>query len=269
MIVPRGIDISDRTMNAIDRMPITLPPPVADLRRWAILLDIDGSILDIAPSPRQVSVPRELRRTLVRLGELTDGAVALVSGRTINDIDLIFAPLRLAAIGVHGAEMRISGDAEVQMRARPLSNALKRKLAGAAGMTPGVLVEDKGYSLALHYRQTPEKGPELLEAVAQICVNAPAEPVEILQGKLVVDIKPAGINKGIAVSDLMRQAPFAGRLPIFIGDDTTDLPVFSTIPKFGGQAYSVGGIVAKVDGHFDRPATVRSWLARIATQSAA
>lgn len=256
-------------MNAIDSMPIALPPPVADLRHWAILLDIDGSILDIAPSPRQVSVPRELRRTLVRLDELTGGAVALVSGRTINDIDLIFAPLRLAAIGVHGAEMRTDGEAEVQQRARPLSNALKRKLAGLAGFAPGILVEDKGYSLALHYRLTPEKGPELLDEVAKICASAPAEPVEILQGKLVVDVKPAGINKGIAVSDLMRQAPFAGRHPIFIGDDITDLPVFSTIPKFGGHAYSVGGIVAEVDGHFDRPATVRSWLARIADQCAA
>ncbi|HTV37658.1 MAG TPA: trehalose-phosphatase [Xanthobacteraceae bacterium] len=265
----KGSDNSGRTMDAIDSVPNAPPPPVPDLRRWAILLDIDGSILDIAPSPRQVKVPGELRRTLVRIDELTGGAVALVSGRTISDIDLIFAPLRLAAIGVHGAEMRTSGDAEVQKRVRPLSNALKRKLAEIVEFAPGILVEDKGYSLALHYRLTPEKGPELLEAVAKICANAPTEPVEVLQGKLVVDVKPAGYNKGIAVSDLMRQAPFVGRHPIFIGDDTTDLPVFSTIPKFGGQAYSVGGIVAKVDGHFDRPATVRSWLARIATQSAA
>lgn len=256
-------------MEAIDKPNIVESPPVPDLSRSAILLDIDGSILDIAPSPRQVSVPAELRQTLVRLGELTGGALALVSGRTVNDIDLIFAPLRLPAIGVHGAEMRISGEAEVQARAPRLSKALKRKLSAIPEFVPGILVEDKGYSLALHYRLAPEKGPELFDAVTRICAQAPAEPAEILQGKLVVDVKPTGVNKGIAVSDLMQHAPFAGRRPIFIGDDTTDLPVFSTIPQFGGQAYSVGGIVAKVDGHFDRPKSVRVWLARIAAESAA
>jgi trehalose 6-phosphate phosphatase len=274
MILRRGLHILDRTvldhtMDAIDRGTIADLPPVPDLRRSAILLDIDGSILDLAPSPRQVSVPPELRRTLLRLVEHTGGAVALVSGRAIADIDLIFAPLRLAAIGVHGAEMRISGDARVQTQTAPLSQALKRKLAATAEFAPGILLEDKGYSLALHYRLAPEKGPELVQAVAEICADAPEEPVEILKGKLVVDVKPAGINKGTAVSELMRHAPFVGRQPIFIGDDTTDLPVFSIIPKFGGQAYSVGGIVADVDGHFDGPKSVRAWLARIAAESAA
>jgi trehalose 6-phosphate phosphatase len=256
-------------MAAIDTLNIALTPPVPDLRRSAILLDIDGSILDIAPSPRQVSVPAELRRTLVRLGELTGGAVALVSGRAINDIDLLFAPLRLAAIGVHGAEMRTGGDAQVQTRARPLSRALKRKLAAIAESEPGILIEDKGYSLAVHYRMAPEKGPALLATIGRICADVPKEKAEILPGKMVVEIKPAAINKGDAVNELMRQAPFAGRQPIFIGDDTTDLPVFSTMPKFGGQAYSVGGIAAEVDGHFDRPSSVRAWLARIAAESAA
>jgi trehalose 6-phosphate phosphatase len=273
MILRRGLHILDRTvldhtMDAIDRGTIADLPPIPDLRRSAILLDIDGSILDLAPSPRQVSVPAELRRTLIRLVEHTGGAVALVSGRAIADIDLIFAPLRLAAIGVHGAEMRISGEARVQTQTAPLSQALKRKLAAISEFAPGILVEDKSYSLALHYRLAPEKGPELLETVAEICADAPEEPVEILKGKLVVDVKPAGINKGTAVSELMRHAPFAGRQPIFIGDDTTDLPVFSIIPKFGGRAYSVGGIVADVDGHFDGPKNVRVWLARIAAESA-
>jgi trehalose 6-phosphate phosphatase len=256
-------------MAAIDMLNVALPPPVPDLRRCAILLDIDGSILDIAPSPRQVSVPAELRRTLVRLGELTGGAVALVSGRPISDIDRLFAPLRLAAIGVHGAEMRGSGDAEVQTRARPLSNALKRKLAAIAETEPGILIEDKGYSVAFHYRQTPEKGPALLAAIGRICADVPKEKAEILPGKMVVEIKPAAINKGDAVNELMRRAPFAGRQPIFIGDDTTDLPVFGIMPKFGGQAYSVGGIAADVDGHFDGPTGVRAWLASIAAESAA
>jgi len=259
-----GLDISNRVMDAMD---IAAPPLVSDLRQCALLLDIDGTILDIAPSPRQVWVPTGLRRTLLRLVELTEGAVALVSGRSIDDIDLIFSPLQLAAIGVHGAELRTSGDTDVQARVAPLSKALKRKLAAIAELGPGILVEDKGYSLALHYRLAAEKGPAVLAAVGAICSNVPEEAVEILPGKLVVDVKPAGLNKGAAVCELMQCSPFVGRHPIFIGDDTTDLPVFGIIPKFGGQAYSVGGIVADVDGHFDTPETVRSWLARIAAES--
>jgi trehalose 6-phosphate phosphatase len=241
-------------------------PPVLDLRDRAFLLDIDGTLLDIAPSPRQVWVPTGLRRTLTRLAELTGGAVALVSGRSLNEIDLIFSPLQLAAIGVHGAEMRVSGDAEVQSRTVPLSRALKRRLATVAELGPGILVEDKGYSLALHYRLAPDKGAEVLGAVRTICSDARGEAVEILPGKLVVDIKPAAINKGNAVCDLMRLAPFAGRRPIFIGDDTTDLAVFRVMPQFNGCSYSVGGIAAEVDGHFDRPEAVREWLARIAAE---
>ncbi len=147
-------------------LDITVPPFVPDLRRCAILLDIDGTILDIAPSPRQVWVPAELRRTLVRLGELTGGAVALVSGRTINDIDLIFSPL--AARRDRGSRR---GNADQRRRRAckrgltPLSKTLKRKLATIAELGPGILVEDKGYSLALHYRLAPEKGPAVLEAV--------------------------------------------------------------------------------------------------------
>jgi trehalose 6-phosphate phosphatase len=259
--VQRGLKISNRAME------IAPPPPICDVRQSAILLDIDGTILDFAPSPRQVWVPADLRRTLTRLVDLTGGAVALVSGRTINDIDLIFSPLQLAAIGVHGAEMRVSGDADVQVRITPLSRGLKRKLATVAELGPGILVEDKGYSLALHYRLAPEKGQAILDAITKICADVADETVEVLPGKLVVDIKPAVTNKGNAVSELMQHPPFAGRRPIFIGDDTTDIPVFGVVPRFGGQAYSVGRIAADVDGHFDTPELVRAWLARIAAQS--
>jgi trehalose 6-phosphate phosphatase len=254
-------------IGAIDAMDIALPPLVFDLNRSAFLLDIDGTILDFAPSPRQVWVPAGLRRTLARLTQAAGGALALVSGRSISDIDLIFSPLQLAAIGVHGAEMRISADADVQPRVTPLSKVLKRKLATIAELGPGILVEDKGYSLALHYRLAPEKGAAVLAAATKICAEVPEEAIRILPGKLVVDIKPAAIDKGDAVSELMQNPPFAGRHPIYIGDDTTDLPVFRIISKFGGRAYSVGGIIADVDGHFDTPESVRSWLARIAAES--
>jgi trehalose 6-phosphate phosphatase len=235
-----------------------------DLRKCAILLDIDGTILDFAPSPRQVRVPVELRQTLTQLKELTGGALALVSGRALADIDLIFAPLELAAIGGHGAELRATPGGKVAMRAKPLEAAFKRKLAAVTEIGPGVLAEDKGYSLALHYRLAPEKADAVRAAAERICADAPHGTVEILPGKLVVEIKPAGINKANAVCELMEFAPFAKRNPIFIGDDITDEPVFGVVAQFGGLGFSVGRIAPDANGCFEKPESVRAWLARIA-----
>ncbi len=235
----------------------------SNLRECAILLDIDGTILDIAPAPQEVWVPPTLRHTLGRLQELTGGALALVSGRKLDDIDLMFAPLQLAAIGGHGAELRPVPGTKPQIRVGSLSGELKRMLAALSVLGPGILAEDKGYSLALHYRLAPDLGPALRAAVADICAQMPPGTVDILQGKAVVEIKPAGISKALAVRELMNYPPFTDRHPIFIGDDTTDEPVFSVIPNFGGLGFSVGRIVPGVDGHFDKPEDVRSWLARI------
>jgi trehalose 6-phosphate phosphatase len=250
--------------NAADLMEMPVLSPPADVRHCAILLDIDGTILDIAPTPREVSVPPTLRHTLARLQELTGGALALVSGRLLADIDLIFAPLRLAAVGGHGAELRPVPNAEPQRRAASLSPELRRSLARLTELGPGILVEDKGYSLALHYRLAPELAPALQAAVVAICDQVPAGTVEVLPGKAVVEVKPARVGKASAVVELMRHAPFRGRRPIFIGDDVTDEPVFGVIAQFGGLGFSVGRIVAGVDGHFSRPEDVRTWLEQIA-----
>ncbi len=244
-------------------MEIATTSLTSDLRECAILLDIDGTILDIAPAPQEVWVPPTLRHTLGRLQELTGGALALVSGRKLNDIDVIFAPLQLAAIGGHGAELRPVPGTEPQTRLGSLSAELKRKLASLTELGPGILVEDKGYSLALHYRLAPNQGPTLRAAVGGICAQMPPGTVDILPGKAVMEVKPAGISKALAVRELMNYPPFADRHPIFIGDDVTDEPVFGVIPNFGGLGFSVGRIVPGADGYFDRPEDVRSWLARI------
>src|SRR5579863_3924667 len=126
------------------------------LGECAILLDIDGTLLDLAPTPREVWVPPGLGETLSRLRDKTSGALALVSGRSLNDIDLIFAPEQFAAVGGHGAELRTSLDGEsVAIGAPPMDKELKRRLAAIARLSPGILLEDKGYSLALHYRLAP------------------------------------------------------------------------------------------------------------------
>src|SRR6478752_8937784 len=134
-----------------DDAPETVPVPrslIPHLAETAILLDIDGTLLDLMPTPREVWVPPGLSRTLNGLLERTSGAMALVSGRSLNDIDLIFAPDQFPSVGGHGAEMRLSADNEaVATHAPPLDKELKRRLATIAKLSPGILLEDKGYSL--------------------------------------------------------------------------------------------------------------------------
>jgi trehalose 6-phosphate phosphatase len=237
-----------------------LPP----LDQTALLLDIDGTLLDLAPTPREVWVPPDLADTLGRLLMRTSGALALVSGRSLNDIDLIFAPEQFPAVGGHGAEMRLSIDNEaVATHAPPMDKELKRRLAAIAKLSPGILLEDKGYSLALHYRLAPHAEKAIYEAVSLIRADLPNAPIEVLPGKCVCEIKHSGFNKATGVVELMTHEPFKGRRPVFIGDDVTDESVFALMPDFGGLAFSVGRRAHGVAGHFDEPRDVRQWLAHL------
>lgn len=236
----------------------------------AILLDIDGTLLDLAPTPREVWVPPDLSKTLNRLLEKTAGALALVSGRSLNDIDLIFAPELFPAVGGHGAEMRLATDGEaVATHAPPMDKELKRRLAAIAKLSPGILLEDKGYSLALHYRLAPHAERAIYEAVSLIRADLPNAPIEIMPGKCVCEIKHSGFNKASGVVELMGHDPFKGRRPIFIGDDFTDESVFAIMPDLGGLAYSVGRRAQGVADHFDEPREVREWLARLSDDEVA
>jgi trehalose 6-phosphate phosphatase len=248
-------DLSDNVMQSP-----TLP---ADLGRLAILLDVDGTLLNFASTPRQVFVSLQLRDTLARLRMQTNGAVAFVSGRPVSELDLLFAPLQLPAVGGHGAEIRIRSDvAPETSRSPPLDPNIKRKFASIAELGRGIILEDKGYSLAVHYRLAPDKENLVREMAAEICAAFPAGSVELLPGKLVLEIKQAGFNKMTGVRKLMACPPFAGRRPIFIGDDITDLGVFAIMPEFKGIGISVG---KRIPGtfSFERPSDVRYWLERI------
>jgi len=236
-----------------------------DLHRFAILLDVDGTILDIARTPQEVEAPETLRRALAIVRDRVDGALALVSGRPLADLDVIFAPLRLPAIGGHGAEIRpVADGGTIKRRAALLDAELKRRLKDIAGRHPGVSIEDKGYSMALHYRLAPKEGPALLREVEMACKAWAGRSIELLAGKAVIEIKTAGFNKGTAVRELMTHAPFAGRAPIYIGDDKTDEDAFAVVPDLDGHAISVGRRVPGIDEHFDSPAEVRQWLERLA-----
>jgi trehalose 6-phosphate phosphatase len=250
-----------------EEAPDAVPVPgalVPHLSECALLLDIDGTLLDLAPTPREVWVPPDLALTLPRLLNRTGGALALVSGRSINDIDLIFAPLQLPAVGGHGAEMRLSPESEsVSAHAPPMDKELKRRLAAIAKLSPGILLEDKGYSLALHYRLAPHAEKAIYEAVSVIRADLPNAPIEVLPGKSVCEIKHSGFTKATGVKELMTRDPFKGRHPVFIGDDVTDETVFAIMPDYNGLSFSVGRRARGVAGHFDEPRDVRAWLAHL------
>ncbi len=250
-----------------DEVPEAVPVPhllVPHLGEIAILLDIDGTLLDLMPTPREVWVPPGLSRTLNGLVAKTSGALALVSGRSLNDIDLIFAPDQFPAVGGHGAELRLGSDSEaVATHAPPLDKELKRRLATIAKLSPGILLEDKGYSLALHYRLAPHAEKAIYAAVSLIRADLPDAPIEVLPGKCVCEIKHAGFTKASGVRELMTREPFRGRRPLFIGDDVTDETVFAIMPDFDGLSFSVGRRARGVAGHFDAPDDVREFLARL------
>jgi trehalose 6-phosphate phosphatase len=247
--------------------PETVPVPsslVPHLSETAILLDIDGTLLDLMPTPREVWVPPGLSKTLNRLLRRTSGALALVSGRSINDIDLIFAPDVFPAVGGHGAEMRLEMDSEsVAAHAPPMDKELKRRLAAIAKLSPGILLEDKGYSLALHYRLAPHAEKAIYAAVSLIRADLPNAPIEVLPGKCVCEIKHSGFTKASGVRELMTREPFRGRRPFFIGDDVTDETVFAIMPDFDGLSFSVGRRARGVAGHFDSPSDVREFLTHL------
>jgi trehalose 6-phosphate phosphatase len=238
--------------------------PSIDLDQCALLLDIDGTLLDFAPTPRAVTVPEGLVPILSGLLDRASGALALVSGRSLDDIDWMFAPARFPSVGGHGAEMRLSIDNEaVATHAPPLNPELKRRFAAIAELHDGIFLEDKGYSLALHFRRAPQAEAAIYDAVSMIRADLPNAPIEVLPGKFVCEIKQSGFTKATGVRELMTHAPFNERRPVFLGDDVTDETVFAIMPDYDGLSFSVGRRAQGVAGEFSGPAEVRRWLAHL------
>jgi trehalose 6-phosphate phosphatase len=252
--------------NVITRLSSDEPkfPGPDELSSIALLLDVDGTILDTASTPGSVVVPGSLRSSLAELHARSGGALALVSGRLIRDLDTLFSPLRLPAIGGHGAEMRLAGDQAIEARhADGIGSVLRQLVAAAAADDPRVILEDKGSSLAVHYRLAPQMEQLLKNKIAAIIAHTAVQDLDVMHGKAVIEIKSAGFNKGEAVRELMKSPPFAHRRPVFVGDDTTDESVFEVLPTLGGLGYSVERLIAGVNGIFDSPADVRGWLTHL------
>jgi trehalose 6-phosphate phosphatase len=235
-----------------------------DFRRSAVLLDVDGTLLDLADTPQGVDVPQRLKWALMALDLQSGGATSFVSGRSMADLDRLFAPLRLAAVAGHGAELRARAGGAPQRFEAAIPAELRRRLEEFGATHEGIIVEDKGYSLALHYRLVPQSGVSVHAAVAAIRADYPQHPLDVLAGKSVVEVKPRGFNKGTGIRELMKSAPFRGRQPIFIGDDVTDEAAFAVLPEFDGIGFSVGRELPGVAGFFQTPSDVRDWLYRVA-----
>jgi len=235
-----------------------------NLSNSAVLLDVDGTILDIAETPLAVEVPSSLKKALKRLDERVGGALAFVSGRPLSEIDFLFAPLKLAAVAGHGAELRVNGVQESEPAYAPIGADLRHQFTAFASKHQGIILEDKGYSLALHYRRAPQHEEVVREAVAAACAKYPAASIEVLPGKAVIEVKSTAFNKGTGVRELMKHPPFRGRKPVFIGDDVTDEAAFKVLPEFGGLGFSVGRRLPGLAGTFAHPGEVRQWLHRVA-----
>src|SRR5262249_25946887 len=203
------------------------------------------------------------------LWKRTDGGVAFVSGRPLSELDLIFSPLQLPAIGGHGAELRPAPGAAPEAPRLPAPEPpLERQVAALAEAGPRIPHQGQSPALALHYRLAPDKEGMVRAAAAKICAGVKGASIELLPGKLVVEIKQAGFTKATAVRELMTYPRFASRRPIFLGDDVTDLGVFEILPDFDGIGISVGRNVPGVEARFGQPADVRRWLEQISRNDA-
>jgi len=241
-----------------------LPTPPLLSADVALLLDFDGTLLEIAATPGGVAVGDDLRALLARLSELLDGAVALVSGRPIAQLDRLLHPLRLCAAGQHGLEWR-GNDGMLHHHAAPVvPPEMLDALQAFVTSHPGTILEPKGASVALHYRSRADAGHAASAVVTALADDHPGA-WDVLHGKMVVELRPAGVHKGVGIARLLQAAPFEGRLPVFVGDDWTDEDGFDTVNERGGIAIAVG-VRQHTRARYGLAdvTAVRAWLSRSA-----
>lgn len=226
-------------------------------RRHALFLDFDGTLTDIAAQPHAVQVPAGLADTLAALERLLDGALAIVTGRLQSDIDGFLALPQLALASEHGAEFRLAGE-RVSAVEPPELGPVLQAAEQLAARHAGLLVEPKRAGVALHFRQAPELG-QLCRDTLLTAMQGLAE-LELLSGKCVYEVKPAGVHKGQAITAFMRRPPFAGRVPLFAGDDVTDEAGFAAVMALGGAAIKVGDGDTQALYRCPSPAELLAWL---------
>ncbi|HEX3411105.1 MAG TPA: trehalose-phosphatase [Stellaceae bacterium] len=241
----------------------SLAPPLDPLS--ALFLDVDGTLLEIAPRPELVQVPKGLPPLIVRLSAEREGALALISGRPLAQLDRLFQPWQGAAAGLHGLERRRADgilDCVVDGASAAAIDSLRPKLAALAADGTGLTLEDKGGTLALHYRAAPQREPEI-RTVVEALHREVASALRLITGKMVVEFQPRSADKGLAIAAFLAEPPFVGRRPVFVGDDTTDEDGFAEIRRQGGVAVRVGCFDGATAAKYHLPTVeaVLAWLA--------
>ncbi|TDR30947.1 trehalose-phosphatase [Aquamicrobium defluvii] len=248
-------------MHGHGRSSCPLPENASGL---ALFLDIDGTLLDIAQTPEAVVVPPDLPTVLKRLADRLDGALALITGRSIGTVDDLFGLPATAVSGLHGAEWRGADGRTATIATTEAFELARSYMRQQTADMPGVIFEDKGAAIAAHYRLAPERETQVRELMAAIA-GPVADGWELQEGKQVVELRPRGRDKGDALASFMREAPFRGRRPVAIGDDVTDETMFAAANRLEGLSVRVGidGRQSLARGRMRAPSDVRGWLARI------
>ena len=237
---------------------LRLPP--AHCAECAFFLDVDGTLLEIADTPSAVRVDMELLELIGRLSRVSGGALALISGRSISDLEELLGAQRIPLAGQHGLERRDAAGRLWIHAAPPAAKcSFKEALAPVLARHPGLLLDDKGLTLALHYRLAPHLAAYAHRLMARLMGEA-GGGLELQKGKRVIEIKPAGIDKGTAVAEYLAESPFRGRHPVFIGDDLNDEHGFAEVNRVGGISIKVGPGASCARYRLPHVAAVRQWL---------
>ena len=246
------------------------PPPILH-ERCALFLDIDGTLLDLAPTPDSVRVDANIAALLPALAERLGGAIALITGRSMADADRLFRGLSLPIAGQHGLERRAAnGSLHRHLPTFAGLGRLRRDLKQFVARHDGLMLEDKGVTLALHYRQAPRLASHVHRTLRSHLAAALANESgwKLQPGKDVLEVKPDGRDKGTVILEYMEEAPFASRLPVFVGDDRTDEYGFVAVTVAGGWAVKVGRGSTNATYRLPNVAAVRKWLSALGSGAA-
>lgn len=233
---------------------------------WALFLDIDGTLVDLAETPDSITIPASLPFDLNALSQKLGGALALVTGRAISFVDPLFHPFQFPVAGLHGAERRDAAGRLRRVVIPPAFEEMKKRIADEASQWPGILVEDKGAAVATHYRLAPQSQGLVEDMMDRYFVEAGPDWA-LQRGKMVVEIRPARSGKGEAVSAFLEEAPFKGRRAFAAGDDFTDEAMFRAVNRLGGQSLFIGPDKAETQARarIASPAILRRMIARLAS----
>ena len=229
---------------------------------WALFLDLDGTLIDIASAPDLVTIPPDLVRLLTRLSARLNGALAIVTGRPIVDVNRFLDPLRPVTAGVHGAQLRMVTNGDVLLTVGPMDPVVASAVRKLSDLAPGIVIETKVYSIAVHYRLAPSVEPQIETALRRIVSDSPDHFI-LCPGRCVIEVVPRHVSKGAALDALMALPAFKGRRPIMIGDDVPDESALEAAVRHGGAGLRVAGEHFCDKADFTGPADVRAWLATI------